>query len=255
MKKTLFTSVFALILGVSAFADNEPTVLPDNATCNEDNLGVSSGSADIEIAWEANTIGTTWYKDGVQITGDDVPSSCTYDTAMNLPEPPSKPGYVFDGWTLMAPPCVLPTLATTDTGTDYGFINGSSPEPYASNALTYGLTQPQTWGATMLPGKITGSAICSALAGNNHNWEWGAPSADWTSNATALNAETGDKVACWCHIEGYTANSSNACEVTSTPWVYLYSFRSATDCLDGCASDCAQSVRGDLGYRAALYGN
>lgn len=251
--KVLFTSIFALFLATSAWATGE---LSAPATCNTTDLGVSSGTLNVDLVWEANRINTSWYTgygDNTQITGANIPTSCNYDSAISLPAAPSRPGYAFAGWTLRVPQCALPTLDSSDTGTDYGYINGTSPEPYADNALAYGLTQPQTWGATFVPGNITGSAMCSAYIGNNHGYAWGGTSSDWTADTATLTGASGDATYCWCRADAFTPTSSSECEFAPQPWVFNHGFNSTTDCSETCASECAQSLRGIPGFRDAVY--
>ena len=251
--KVLFTSIFALFLATSAWATGE---LSAPATCNTTDLGVSSGTLNVDLVWEANRINTSWYTgygDNTQITGANIPTSCNYDSAISLPSAPSRPGYAFAGWTLRVPQCALPTLDSSDTGTDYGYINGASPEPYADNALAYGLTQPQTWGATFVPGNITGSAMCSAYIGDNHSYAWGGTSSDWTADTATLTGASGSATYCWCRADAFTPTSGSECEFAPQPWVFNHGFNSTTDCSETCASECAQSLRGMPGFRDAVY--
>ena len=251
--KVLFTSIFALFLATSAWATGE---LSAPATCNTTDLGVSSGTLNVDLVWEANRINTSWYTgygDNTQITGANIPTSCNYDSAISLPSAPSRPGYAFAGWTLRVPQCALPTLDSSDTGTDYGYINGASPEPYADNALAYGLTQPQTWGATFVPGNITGSAMCSAYIGNNHSYAWGGTSSDWTADTATLTGASGSATYCWCRADAFTPTNGSECEFAPQPWVFNHGFNSTTDCSETCASECAQFLRGMPGFRDAVY--
>ncbi len=251
--KVLFTSIFALFLATSAWATGE---LSAPATCNTTDLGVSSGTLNVDLVWEANRINTSWYTgygDNTQITGANIPTSCNYDSAISLPSAPSRPGYAFAGWTLRVSQCALPTLDSSDTGTDYGYINGGQPEPYADNALAYGLTQPQTWGATFVPGNITGSAMCSAYAGNNHDYAWGGTSSDWTADTATLTGASGSATYCWCRADAFTPTNGSECDFVPQPWVFNHGFYSTTDCSEMCASECAQSLRGIPGFRDAVY--
>ena len=246
--KVLFTSIFALFLATSAWATGE---MPNPANCTESDLGASEGPLNIDLIWEPNTINTTWYSEGVQI--QNAPQSCSYSSTMTLPTAPSRLGYAFAGWTLRVPQCALPTLDSVDTGTDYGYINGDSPEPYADNALAYGLTQPQTWGATFVPGNITGSAMCSAHIGNNHSYAWGGTSSDWTADTATLTGASGSATYCWCRADAFTPTNGSECEFAPQPWVFNHGFNSTTDCSETCASECAQSLRGMPGFRDAVY--
>ena len=98
------------------------TTLPNNALCNETNLGTESGSADIEVVWTPNTINTTWYT-GYGANGTySSATTCEYGGTINLPQTnPSRAGYVFDGWKLRAPQCTIPSANLSTDGTNgYG---------------------------------------------------------------------------------------------------------------------------------------
>ncbi|MBO7042598.1 MAG: hypothetical protein J6W08_01890, partial [Alphaproteobacteria bacterium] len=275
MKKTLFTSVFALILGVSAFADNEPTVLPDNATCNEDNLGVSSGSADIEIAWEANTITTQWYT-GYGPNGQAAsPTTCSYDGTINLPQTnPSRPGYAFNGWKLRASQCAIlsTNLGVTGTASASKSLdgNGANDQTYGGATLeTYGLTQNGEWGVSFSYGKIKGISSCTTtvpvnlsefaqltnperyalICGSNGTGGQGVyPSNSFSSGVTGPY--------CWCHPTHYIANGAQQCAFAPTSWLFTNAYTDATDCADSCAHNCEVNVRAvTADCRQAALGN
>ena len=109
-----FTAILS-ILTIPAYS----TDLPSGALCNEDNLNTDTGPVDIEVTWEPNTINTTWYSEGTQVSG---PASCTYNAAMTLPSTrPTREGYTFAGWTLRAPQCTIPSADISTNGTNsYG---------------------------------------------------------------------------------------------------------------------------------------
>lgn len=123
--KVLFTSIFALFLATSAWATGE---LSAPATCDVTDLGVSSGTLNVDLVWEANRINTSWYTgygDNTQITGANIPTSCNYDSAISLPSAPSRPGYVFNGWRLK---CTIPATDINTaplSGTGHGWYNNA----------------------------------------------------------------------------------------------------------------------------------
>ena len=99
MHKLLSASIIAIAFALPALADNEPTtptLIPaSDPGCNQAVLNTTEGSAALEAIYTPNTIGTTWYSDGVQLEVDNAATSCTYDSAMTLPTNPTKAGYVF----------------------------------------------------------------------------------------------------------------------------------------------------------------
>ena len=66
-----------------------------SAPCDNATLSKYTGTADIEINWEPNTIGLKWFNGDQQIAG---PTSCVYDSTLTVPPQPTKPGYTFNGW-------------------------------------------------------------------------------------------------------------------------------------------------------------
>lgn len=69
--------------------------------CDSLTLPQVNGSAKLNAKWRPNEIPVTWYSDGVQITNDaNAATVCTYGEDFSLPTPPTKTGYVFDGWTI-----------------------------------------------------------------------------------------------------------------------------------------------------------
>ena len=121
MKKLLLPSIIAMLASLPAFADTV-TTLPNNALCNETNLGTESGSADIEVVWEPNTINTQWFTGYGENTAAASATTCEYGGTINLPQTnPSRPGYAFAGWKLRASQCAVPSANLATNGTNgYG---------------------------------------------------------------------------------------------------------------------------------------
>ena len=88
------------------FATNIPTTNPGCTTSVLGADNVANRSAALEPDFSANTINTTWYSNGTQLTGDNIPATCTYDAALTPPTPAARPGYTFGGWTLRVPETV-----------------------------------------------------------------------------------------------------------------------------------------------------
>ena len=69
-------------------------------TCDTDVLNTDTGPVNLRAEFEPEVINLKWYNDGNQITVPTASNSCTYDTPINLPTDPVKPGYKFKGWKL-----------------------------------------------------------------------------------------------------------------------------------------------------------
>jgi hypothetical protein len=70
------------------------------APCDNETLGQTSGTANIEVDWVPNTINIRWYNDNKQITVQNNAQSCVYGNDLYLPTAPTKTGYTFKGWTV-----------------------------------------------------------------------------------------------------------------------------------------------------------
>ena len=256
--KQIGTICFLFLISISpTFADNEPTtptLIPaSDPGCNQAVLNTTEGSAALEAIYTPNTIGTTWYSDGVQLEVDNAATSCTYDTAMTLPTNPTKAGYEFNGWKIKR--CEIPSTDVSTNGNVYasrrlngGIVNSSG----GATALTYGITQPGEWGVSWENGdKVTGIALCSAHSGNNHSNQWGGNSDDWTSDETTLTSATGKY--CWCKATHYTANNAQQCSLSSPSWVFASSRNSDDYCANSCADNCAFLVRNNSAFRPAIF--
>ena len=99
------------------FADN----ITASSTCTNGVLGTYTGPADIEANFDPNTINTTWYSNGTQLTGNNIPATCTYDNALIPPTPADRPGYTFGGWSVIVPPCEIPSSLVSNDGGSKGY--------------------------------------------------------------------------------------------------------------------------------------
>ena len=91
MKKVLILLLCLFVGNSFASGISGGTTAPcDNATLNK-----YTGTANVEINWEPNTIGLKWFNGDQQIAGQ---TSCTYDGTITVPPQPTKPGYTFNGW-------------------------------------------------------------------------------------------------------------------------------------------------------------
>ena len=250
MKKLLLPSIIAMLASLPAFADTV-TTLPNNALCNETNLGTESGSADIEVVWEPNTINTQWFTGYGENTAAASATTCSYGGTINLPQTnPSRPGYAFAGWKLRAQ-CLIPS---TDVNNNAEYestgcldINGAGAcagkGGFDQNAPNYGISDPGQWGVTWSNGdKVTGVALCSQTSGT------------WATTGTPDETGSGETGYCWCKATHYTANNAQQCSLSSPSWVFLYGSGSAAGCAYLCAYDCANDVLSNSDFRLAVFG-
>ena len=240
MKKLLLPSIIAM-LAVPAFADTV-TTLPNNAVCNETNLGTSSGTADIEVAWEANTITTQWYTGYGENTVAASATTCTYDGTINLPQTnPTRAGYAFNGWKLRQQ-CSFSNLNTSSNGTASAAreLDGSNTSSTGGATVsTYGLSSAGDWGVTFSNGYATGISFCSDASGG--------------SNPGSTSGEH-----CWCKATAYTLNGGTSCQVTQShnSWVEVpvAAIEGISSCVNFCAGQCAANARTSSSYRLAMFG-
>ena len=83
-----------------------------SAPCDNDTLNKYSGTANVEINWEPNVIGLTWYDGDTQVAG---PDSCVYDGTITVPPQPTKLGYTFKGWKVVGLPAGYTRLEYIET--------------------------------------------------------------------------------------------------------------------------------------------
>ena len=231
--KQIGTICFLFLISIfPTFADNEPTLIPSSEPgCNQSVLNTTDGSAALEAIYTPNTIGTTWYSDGVQLTVDNAATSCTYDSAMTLPTNPTKAGYEFNGWRLIVPPFNLTTLDPTIHSTSYEYKAISNSNQYnetssqtSSGADAAGLNSGE-WMATFSYGTIYGRAYCSSLQGGRGDVEdepyWpSGQSNNWRASNAQVTANPGKT--CWCQVTGYTPQNGTRQNVSSTDWIAFY---------------------------------
>ena len=223
------------------FADN----ITASSTCTNGVLGTYTGPADIEANFDPNTINTTWYSNGTQLTGNNIPATCTYDNALTPPTPEDRPGYVFGGWSVIVPPCEIPSSLVSNDGGSKGYKNDSTSPfgAYSLNTSDYGLTQDNTWGVTWSNGdKVVGEAICSQTSGT------------WATAGTPDTTGAGTTKYCWCRATGYIASGSSQCSLSSSSWVFNRDRGSADSCAHNCAGNCAGYVYDTSDFRAAVLG-
>ena len=203
LKRILVLSM--MIISIPSFA----TDVTGGETCDTDVLNTDTGPVNLRAEFEPETINLKWYNGNNQITVPTASNSCTYDTPINLPTDPVKPGYKFKGWRVVSP-FDFSTL-------DYTFRSTG----------TYN-EQNKTWYASLSGGNITGIALCSNTSGTN--------SVPGTPNESVSNGEY-----CWCKIIGYTPTNENIMHEPSSnlPWVFhLIEGGHVGACVDICAQVC-----------------
>lgn len=251
MRKILLTSVLVCVV-FSAFAD-DPVYITDGSKCTNATTGTTGGNISLQTVYQPKSIPITWESNGTTYTT----STCTYDTQLQMPVAPTRLGYTFDGWTLEEA-CSLSNLDTSIGSSTYACIEivewEGSKCSYGANPTTYGLDTAGQWAVSFSYGTVFGMAKCSAQSGNNHSYQWGGDSSDWTSDETTLTNATGETQYCWCKATHYTANNAQQCSLSSPAWVFSDDLGSAADCARVCADYCASNVRSNSGFRLAVFG-
>ena len=75
-----------------------------SAPCDNDTLNKYTGTANVEINWEPNTISLNWYDGDTKLTVANNSQTCVYDGTLTVPTQPTKPGYTFNGWKVIKVP-------------------------------------------------------------------------------------------------------------------------------------------------------
>ena len=99
MKKLLL--VFLFVFSLPAFATG---ISGASTPCDNATLAKYTGTTDIEINWEPNTINLNWYDGDTKLTVQQSAQSCIYDSTLTVPEQPTKLGYTFNGWKVIRVP-------------------------------------------------------------------------------------------------------------------------------------------------------
>ena len=96
MKKHLFAVLFGVFIS-PLFATGIDSGAA-SADCDSATLGQTSGTANLEMDWQPNTINIRWYDGENQLSVPTNAQTCSYDGALYLPTAPTKKGYTFEGW-------------------------------------------------------------------------------------------------------------------------------------------------------------
>ena len=112
--------VFLLFLFVFSLPTFATGISGASAPCDNATLAKYTGTADIEINWEPNTINLNWYDGDTKLTVANSAQSCVYDSTLTVPQQPTKPGYTFNGWKVIHVPGGFTELQYIEaTGTEY----------------------------------------------------------------------------------------------------------------------------------------
>ena len=238
-----------MIVSLPSFA----TDVLGGETCDTDVLNTDTGPVNLRAEFEPETINLYWYNDGNQVAVPTASNSCTYDTPINLPTDPVKPGYKFKGWRVV-PPFDFSTLPTNEN-----FISGYGKHSYdlcrifTPSGGEYGEYQSCTndvysdlrdreWKAIFSFGTIYGTSVCSSTASAGFGTV-GIP------NETVNSGNT-----CWCRVTGYTPNGSiiKHTPLQTLPWISRHAHDTLDKCSYGCTSRCAYMLGGRDGNGATI---
>ena len=115
MKKFLII-LSLLFFSTDSFATGIGNV--SSAPCDNDTLSKYTGTANVEINWEPNTINLNWYNGDEKLTVANNAQSCVYDGTLTVPAQPTKPGYTFNGWKVIRVPGGFTELEYIQTSGD-----------------------------------------------------------------------------------------------------------------------------------------
>ena len=253
--KIIIPIIATFSITIPSFANIDKNA--QSATCDSSTIGTTTGPANLQADWTANTINLDFYSNDTKVgTG-----TCSYDGAINLPSTPTVPtGYTFGGWRLRAAaaPVQQCSLSGVDwdlggTGNAYKQLSGGVGPNVNQDVASYGITQPGEWAVRFSYGQVNGVAKCSSKTGDNSSYSWTNDS----GNLTALGGELGTTGgACWCKITSFTENDSQ-CNFVGDTYIYYDSFANYDVCKDGCASGCSRYVNKNTSaakkFRTAIY--
>ena len=245
MKKVLFLSL--MIFTTNSFASGIGNV--SSAPCDNATLDKYTGTANVEINWEPNTIGLKWFNGEEQVSGQN---SCVYDGTITVPPQPTKPGYTFNGWKI--PKMDFTTIPKDVSGTErwsiglYGNSNrchyysgtGDVQTVNCNSDSTFNELEPYKWKVHFTHGDLYGTGGCSETSG------------DWGQRGTPT-IDSGPY--CWCKVTAYKPNGSNVVNMplSAMSWVRQSLYNSADICPRSCDVDCAYSAGTLLYFRTGLF--
>ena len=220
-----------------------------SAPCDNATLDKYTGTANVEINWEPNTIGLKWFNGEEQVSGQN---SCVYDGTITVPPQPTKPGYTFNGWKI--PKYDFSTIPTDVNGMNrwaIGWEDNANYCWYETNAnsawnvncnsdSTYDELQTHEWKVRFNHGDIYGISRCSTTSGTY-------------AQPDVPTIDSGQY--CWCKATGYKPSGSNVINgsLFSLSWVFNIERASVVDCAKFCATRCTDYVKHHSAFRTALF--
>ena len=246
MKKVLFLSL--MIFTTNSFASGIGNV--SSAPCDNATLDKYTGTANVEINWEPNTIGLKWFNGEEQVSGQN---SCVYDGTITVPPQPTKPGYTFNGWKI--PKYDFSTIPTDVSGTErwaigwynnanycwYAAATGDAWNVNCNSNSTYTELQTYEWKVRYEHGDLYGMVGCSTTSGTHAH----------PGNPTITNG-TGQY--CWCKATGYKATNSGVISkpASALSWVFGNDGSVIGECSRSCAAYCVNAADYIRSFRRAL---
>ena len=226
-----------------------------SAPCDNATLDKYTGTANVEINWEPNTINLTWYDGDMQLNVPVASQTCTYDSMITVPPaPPEKLGYTFNGWKI--PKIDFSTIPTDVQGTNrwsvgwdnnantnicwYAAATGDAWKVDCNSDSTYNELQPYEWKVKYNHGDLYGVAGCGTTSGTHAQH----------GNPTITN---GSGQYCWCKATGYKI--ANTSVINSPSSVLSWVFGSATVgiCARDCVAYCVNAADYISSFRRALF--
>ena len=246
MKKITLTSILALCMACPAMANIDKDA--STATCDNATIGTTTGPANLQADWTANTIHLDWYSNDTKQTS----TTCTYDGGITLPSTPTVPtGYTFGGWKVRVP-FSLSGLDATIGASSFAYHKGMVEGDYCvsdwqyvecSDSKVSDLNKGE-WKIGFDYGTVIGTSLCSSTSG--------------TQDTAGTPDENTEGQGCWCKITRYVQNTGNTISVTSS-WVFNFmggdgGYWCAENSSGGCTALCASRAVNNATFRSSLFG-
>ncbi len=222
-------------------------------SCDDSVLSSDNGPVNIEINWEPNEINLKWYDNNTLLTVDTTSNTCTYDSGLTPPTPPTRTGYTFKGWRAR-PPYNFATLSATNNGQhswgkgldsngiEVCFYDGTEVDCDSDNEFTE--LRPQEWKVQFDYGTVYGMVRCRGSAPNS-------------SFATREDIGDTDGRYPWCKATGYKPANSNTIYGPANTMLWGFQnavFASVASCIEKGARVCIDNISSAQQYRRCVYG-